>query len=1359
MTFRDIVKKIRVILISFCLSCFMGFGVFADDLEIYLGVADSQVTYNPNVLFIMDTSGSMTNKDGGSESRMLRVQNALKDVLSSATNVNAGLMRFSDWGGPILYPIRNIDEQVSPELIYGVESSGDDGFEESGWTDITQNQVRMSSGTNTVLSGFRFNNVQLPQGATVTSARLKFISQSFNTTTTDFNIRGELAANSAAFQAGNNNISNRTLTTSSVLWNAANDFPVTGDVINSIDISTVVQEVVNQGAWCGGNSMSIIIEGSSADAGSSRKVLSADEGSGSGAQLILEYDVNSANGCVAGTHTYQVQSQSNNAEEATNGYQSTGSELTFKPKSNSYIGMRFNNIAIPQGATITNAYMMFTAYRNRSKSGSGFTISAANEANPGDFSGYTRYLLRDKPKTAAVAWTNIPTWYKNSTYQSPDITAVVQQIVNRGDWVSGNSMMMIASSITGNRGAYTYSGKPSGAAQLVIEFQGNATPGTAATVRSHLINKIDELTASGYTPIVDTLYEAASYYGGQPVYYGKARGTSSVSSTVRRNTRVSHRLSYNGADPVRPFGCTDADLSDSDCINEYIPNGATYTSPVTDLQCQTNNHIVLLSDGQANNNHSEDEIEALLGLNCSGSGGEKCGLDLVRNISDSTNSAIGTRVTTHTIGFAANSTANNFLNQLAVQSGGGFYTADNSEDLVTAFQSIIRSVKDVNATFVSPGVAVNQLNRLTHKNELYFALFKPSEGTLWPGNLKKYRIDGENILDANGVEAVDGGSGFFSENAQSYWSIGVDGNDVRAGGAANSLDLVRSVYVFDSPGNIITSNNRLHEDNAGITTTDLAITTTPDPTGLRQILLQWARGVDLKDEDGDGATNDARLQMGDPIHSQPVIVNYSDTDSAVFVATNHGFLHSFDPDTGEQNWGIMPKRLLANVNDIYEDSSSYNHIYGLDGDLVIRSVNDSTTYLYVGMRRGGDSYYALDVSSKNSPSLVFEIRGGSAGFEKLGQTWSRPVVSKVKIGATTRNVLIFGGGYDDDQDSKTVRSADSVGNAVYIVDADSGALIWSASNADADLNIPQMNYSIPARIAVVDRNNDDLADHLYVTDMGGQLFRIDLYNGETGSDFAKGGLLADFGGGSATDARRQYYSADVSEISLANEHYYAVALGTGYRAHPLNTTIQDKFYMIKDTGVFAIDETGAFTRPSTPYSQEDLYDATQHLLTSSDDAEKELEVAQFAQKHGWFISLGSSGEKVLAAPLILNYRLFFTTYLPSTASDSACAPPTGTSRAYVVELVNGNAVTDLDGDGILEPEDRHANLSQTGIAPDSKILIEDVLTPTICLGTECTAIVNNGNPCSSAFECLAESIYGNYERLRRSSWTTENERQ
>jgi type IV pilus assembly protein PilY1 len=287
---------------------------------------------------------------------------------------------------------------------------------------------------------------------------------------------------------------------------------------------------------------------------------------------------------------------------------------------------------------------------------------------------------------------------------------------------------------------------------------------------------------------------------------------------------------------------------------------------------------------------------------------------------------------------------------------------------------------------------------------------------------------------------------------------------------------------------------------------------------------------------------------------------------------------------------------------------------------------------------------------------------------------------------------------------------------------------------------------------------------MYVADTGGQLFRLDIHNGESVSDLVSGGLLASFGGDLEASNRRFYYGPDVSEISLGADHYYAVVLGSGYRAHPLNATINDQFYMIKDEGVFKIDEYGDFGIPSTALGLSDLYDATDHLLTSSDSAAKELALEQFAESQGWYISLKTGGEKVLASPLILDYQVIFTTYLPASASESECAPPTGNSRAYLVELITGNSVTDLNQDGTQLHEDRYAQLKQTGIAPDTKILIEDIIKPIICLGTECASTVfevdENGDKvgCGSDFECLAENIHNYFERVQKSSWKTETER-
>lgn len=1354
-------KRVVIGSVSCLLSFLIGVSAVADDLDIYLGTSTSQKTYNPNVLFIMDTSGSMTNKDSGTESRMLRVQNALKDALSDATNINAGLMRFSDYGGPVLYPITNIDTTIDAELVTSTSDSASDAYEVSGSVNTSSSYLVLSQSTNTVTSGLRFSNIMIPNGALITGAYLRLVSSQYNVADTTLTIRAESIGHSPAFSSSSSDLSARITTAEFVEWSTDNEFPVDGEKVTSPDISSVVQEVIDHTDWCGGNAMSLLIEGVSTSTASSRIAKSYDDGTGNSPELVIAYDASTATGCVADELYYQVDANNANVEETRNGYDSTGNELTFLSSSNNYIGLQFKTVNVPQGAVIESAYLTFKAYDTDRWDSASMNIAAINMADAPDFDPHSRNMLRDIAKTGTVYW-SMPDFRRNREYTTPDLSTIVQTIVDRGDWVSGNNMGFVLSDFAGTRGAYSYKGRPSSAPQLYIKFRGNATAGASTTVRDLLLSKVDELSASGYTPIVDTLYEASLYYGGLDVDYGRNRGSSGTSSTVRKNTRVSHRDSYLGDDSVLPYGCSEDNLSDTDCINEYIPSGATYISPVSDLQCQTNNHIVLLSDGEANYNHSVSKIQNLIGQSCSGSGGEQCGLELVSNISKTSTSAINSRVITHTIGFAANNTANNFLNKLAIQSGGGFYQADDSAQLLEAFQTILRSVKDVNATFVSPGVAVNQLNRLTHNDELYYALFKPAEGTLWPGNLKRYRLDSDTVVDKNGLSAVDNNTGFFADGSHSYWSVFADGSDVREGGAASLLDTTRNIYWFDSAGSIIQTNNRLHESNSAITSTELGLDDESDPAGARETLLKWARGIDVRDSDGDGDSTEARLQMGDPIHSQPVIVNYGTTDSAIFVATNHGFLHSFDAQTGEENFAVIPRELLINLHDFYQDNTSYTHLYGLDGDMILRAVG-SKTYLYVGMRRGGRNYYVFDVTAKTTPKLVFSIKGGSTGLEQLGQTWSAPTITKMRIGGTAYNVMVVGGGYDDTQDTNTVRTADSTGNAVFIFNADTGDLLWQASNSsDADLTLSELQYGIPSQISIIDRDNDGFADHMYASDMGGQLFRFDIYNGKSGADFIKGARIADFGGTAEADNRHFYYAPDVSEISLNDEVYYAVAVGSGWRASPLNTEVDDKFYMIKDHGVFQFDEDGEYVFEDVAY-ESDMYDATQHLLTSTDNATRELASTTFSEKRGWMINFATAGEKVLARAVIINYKIFFTTYIPASSSTSECAPPTGNSRAYLVNLINGNAVDDLDNDGDTDNSDRYADLQQTGIAPDTKILIEDIINPVVCLGTECVSTVvdddedGDGRTCTTAFSCLSENIFGEFERVQRGSWSSDTE--
>ncbi|MBT4883235.1 MAG: VWA domain-containing protein, partial [Glaciecola sp.] len=528
-------RHLYCMFLSALLSIGIAWSAKADDLEIYLGTGNQAVTYNPNVLFIMDTSGSMSNKDDTNQTRLLRVQNALNDVLASATNINAGLMRFSDSGGPVLFPVKDIDEYVKPELVMPITEGADDAVEIGGTLNVNNTILPISQGTSIVQTGLRYQDIAIPQGATITRAFLRLTSALVNLDETAIHIYGQLDANAVAFNASHP-ISTRTRTTEFTAWESDNEFGFTNEVHNSPDISAVIQAIVDQTNWCGGNDLAILLDTQSTSGSSARQTFSFESGTGQVPQLVIEYDDTTATGCVAGELVYQVSKQGNNAEERSNGYQNTGTELTFKDTSNDYVGLRFSNINLPQGAVILDAHLEFTAYQNGTGSQASMLIQGVNQNDPNDFSPYTRYMLRDKPKTVSVQWNSISPWYYKGLYQSPPVTSIVQQIVNRSGWQPNNEMMFVLSNFgTSKRGGYTYQGKPSGAAKLIIKYQANAIPGSSSTVRDILQSKVDSLTHTGYTPIVDTLYEAAQYFGGRQVDYGLQRGTNSAGSSLRKS--------------------------------------------------------------------------------------------------------------------------------------------------------------------------------------------------------------------------------------------------------------------------------------------------------------------------------------------------------------------------------------------------------------------------------------------------------------------------------------------------------------------------------------------------------------------------------------------------------------------------------------------------------------------------------------------------------------------------------------------------------------------------------------------------------------------------------------------------------
>ncbi len=848
-----------------------------------------------------------------------------------------------------------------------------------------------------------------------------------------------------------------------------------------------------------------------------------------------------------------------------------------------------------------------------------------------------------------------------------------------------------------------------------------------ATGRQGAINVVNSFSAFGGTPLTEALYEAYRYFSGShPIF-----GSGSVSASK---------------------------------------NGSNYKSPIVS-QCQKS-YIVLFTDGapyldvDANN-----DVRNLIqskglpgGLHnfCNGEG--DCLDELawyIRN-HDVRPSIPGNQyITTYTIG-GFGSAPPALLTSTANHGGGKYYAANDSSQLSAALSDILLRVNATNATFAAPATSTSAFNSFETAEDVYYIVFKPAVGPGWKGNLKRYRLGNDNkIYDANGHLAVDPATGFFSDTAKSFWSRAVDGKKVEAGGMAEQLTQGRPVFTSvtgDTNVRLSSLGNRLHESNSNITSAMLGTASAAETSSV----LQWARGVDIDDQDSDGSTRDNRTSIGDPMHTQPQVVTYfknssgSVVDKTVFFTTNDGFLHAVNADNGTTEFSYIPEELLDNLK-IYRDgfvSGGAKKVYGMDGPMTVW-INDANNdgdilssnngasdsgdhvYLYLSMRRGGNNIYALNVTDRRNPELLWVIRGdidndhrsdAIGDFGRLGQTWSTPRLARVNWNGSQRQVLIFGGGYDLAIDGHSTIQNSNIGNAIFIVDAVTGNMLWRASNNNSNLNIPDMVYSIPAELTPIDTDQDGAVDMIFGADTGGQIFRIDINQNNTGaSNFARGGVVAKLAGASAADARR--FFEPVAVAMGKDGQYLNLAVGSGFRPSPLSKGVNDRVYVIQDPYIAQPPANYRYT-PSGAYKESDLYDASNNLVQDGSSAQQAAALSSLNNAKGWFMNLESSGEKVLGRAVIYNGILLINSFAPISSASASCSPGSGVNFLYAVNIENGGAVFNFDkASSGLTKSDRKFVLKHGALAPEASIVSRGAQGGEICVGTECLQNVLRGvNP-------------------------------
>ncbi|WP_409070717.1 pilus assembly protein [Aeromonas caviae] len=820
------------------------------------------------------------------------------------------------------------------------------------------------------------------------------------------------------------------------------------------------------------------------------------------------------------------------------------------------------------------------------------------------------------------------------------------------------------------------------------------------TGEQDLLDRVEGLTASTNTPLCETLSEAYRFFGGRSVVYGLQGGT--------RDTTAES------------------------------PTG-TYQAPYDN--CSNNGYVIYITDGEptqdgdANtfvqgliNTLSSDEKAAYGTTVTYGSGNRSssylAALAGYMKHKDVNAVSPGTQtVTTFTVGFGdeAISGAGNLLAETARRGGGVYYPATNASALSDALKASLLAILRINTSLVSPAIASNNFDRTRSLNNIYYAMFEPDDGPRWRGNLKKliFSPDGY-VADSRGLPAIKF-DGTIIDSAQTFWSSGRDGNVVAEGGAQEMLagKSNRSLYVINNAQNRLdqlTKANLVTQagSEAALMTFMQAVTTTELDS-----LINWTKGLDVDDEDFDTSTLIRAHIMGDPLHSRPLVLNYGPQsgnptdapDLRILFGTNAGFLHMFKDmgSTIDESWAAIPYEFMANQKALRLNAESAEHIYGVDSSPValikdanrngvLKSSESDFVWVFTGLRSGGKAYYAFNVSSPDTPTLKWRLNSLTTGFGELGLTWSVPEVAFVP--GVSDPVLIFAGGYDVNKSVLGLGTSDSMGRGIYIVNADTGALIFSATPAatsTSNLRVTEMTDSMPGSVATLDSDGDGKVDRIYVGDTGGNIWRMDL-PGTNKSDwrvFKFASLGSDV---TQADDRRFFTQPIVVRTinkqvtrtvvgenvvySYQDRPFDAVLIGSGDRNRPSSeATVRNGYFMLRD---YDVVPRAANAQARSPILITDLYDVTSDPLSAQTNTDGILATkAGITTAKGWVNWLNEPGEKSMGAGVVLQGKLYFTSFLPQVQSFQQCTIQSiGAARQYMVDMHYGSSfryVVDLEG--------------------------------------------------------------------------------
>ena len=591
-------------------------------------------------------------------------------------------------------------------------------------------------------------------------------------------------------------------------------------------------------------------------------------------------------------------------------------------------------------------------------------------------------------------------------------------------------------------------------------------------------------------------------------------------------------------------------------------------------------------------------------------------------------------VYTYVVGFHE---SGQILQDAAINGDGLFFPAENAVEL---FESIEYAIQDI-LRRISAGsaVAVVSTERGTD-DRLYRGKFMPID---WDGYLECYALP-------------------YNDGDHAIWEAGEILNDDPPSSRKifTALGDTRYTYTDGQAANLRVAMNVSTDEEAAD-------------------IINWSRGEDVA-----GYRDRQGWFLGDIVHSTPVVVGppstfidtesyqafrdaHQNRDKVVYVGANDGMLHAFDAEQGYERWAFVPEFALPDIPTLAD--SGYCHVYTCDQTVTVSDVligGNWRTVLLSGGREGGSSIFALDVTDPASPTVMWQkdLPNGMAYASE---------VEIVSIGGVP--MALVGSGLDE-----------TYGEAwLYAYDVSSGSL-------EKDIRLSDINDRNKASTpAVVDLNLDGNVDLIYVADLNGSIWRIEIDGG----------------------------SWDVSELYSGNE----------------NITAPPVAAYAEDGAVYVYFGTGAYLTEDDMMTDDQHYfncvfDHHNGITADRRDLEDQTDsITSVDGSDGWYVELwNKEGERVTEQAVVVAETVIFTSFAPTM---DACVAG-GESWLYQIRYDTGGLP---DSDDMDEESDRSVSLGE-GIAS----------YPVVDL-SEGTVVVQ-----SSDASISVETIAGLYQRMTVRSW-------